>query len=114
LRLKLPAFCIGVFWLQQQPSLPDAAWLWALPLVLTPFLLPHFERAWPRQVRMLAVLASCAVLGFAWAGWRAQARMADALPPAWEGVDVRVVGVVAGLPDRDAHGERFDFRVENY
>ncbi len=61
---------------------------------------------------MLAVLASCAVLGFAWAGWRAQARMADALPPAWEGVDVRVVGVVAGLPDRDAHGERFDFRVE--
>ncbi len=61
---------------------------------------------------MLAVLASCAVLGFAWAGWRAHARMADALPPAWEGVDVRVVGVIVGLPDRDTHGERFDFRVE--
>lgn len=112
MRLKLFAFCIGVFWLQQQPSLPDAAWLWALPLLLTPFLLPHFEHVWLKRARMLAVLAGCIALGFAWAGWRAHARMADALPPAWEGVDVRIEGVVAGLPDRDSRGERFDFRVE--
>lgn len=112
MRPKLLAFCLGVIWLQQQPSLPDAAWLWALPLVFTPFLLPRAEQAWPQRVRTLGVLAACLVLGFAWAGWRAHMRMADALPPAWEGVDVHVVGVIAGLPDRDAHGERFDFRVE--
>jgi competence protein ComEC len=112
LRLKLLAFCAGVFWLQQLPDLPDAAWLWALPLILGPFLLPDFKYAWLRHARMLAVLASCVALGLAWAGWRAHARMADALPPAWEGVDVEVIGVVAGLPDRDVHGERFDFRVE--
>lgn len=92
--------------------MPDVAWLWALPLVLTPFLLPRFERGWTKQARMLALLASCVALGFAWAAWRAHVRMADALPPAWEGVDVKVAGVIAGLPDRDAHGERFDFRVE--
>lgn len=112
MRLKLLAFCAGVFWLQQLPDLPDAAWLWALPLILGAFLLPDFKYAWLRHARMLAVLASCVALGLAWAGWRAHARMADALPPAWEGVDVEVIGVIAGLPDRDAHGERFDFRVE--
>jgi competence protein ComEC len=113
LRLKLLGFSFGVFWLQQQPSLPDAAWLWALPLAISPFLLPRFERSWLKQARMLAVLASCAALGFAWAAWRAHVRMADAPPAAWQGVDVRVEGVVASLPERDGHGERFDFRVEN-
>lgn len=112
MRLKLAGFSVGVFWLQLQPSLPDAAWLWALPLVLTPFLLPPSKLPWLNRARMFIVLACCAVLGFAWAGWRAHARMAESLPPAWEGVDVQVVGVVASLTDRDTHGERFDFRVE--
>ena len=38
--------------------------------------------------------------------------MADALPASWQGVDIHIEGVVAGLPERDTHGERFDFRVE--
>ncbi len=112
MRLNLAGFALGVFWLQQQPVLPHAAWLWALPLIASPFLLPHSERVWLKRARTLLIFAGCVALGFAWAGWRAHVRMADALPPAWEGVDVRIEGVVAGLPDRDTHGERFDFRVE--
>lgn len=112
MRLNILAFSIGIFWLQQQPELPGAAWLWALPLIITPFWLPRFERAWQDHARILIVFAACAVLGFAWAGWRAHLRMADALPAAWQGVDVRIEGVVASLPERDARGERFDFRVE--
>jgi len=112
LRLNLLAFSIGIFWLQQQSALPAAVWLWALPLIVTPFWLPGFERVWQKRARALAVFAVCIALGFAWAAWRAHLRMADALPAAWQGVDVRIEGVVASLPERDAHGERFDFRVE--
>lgn len=112
MRLKLLAFCSGVWLLQQQPALPDAAWLWTLPLVITAFWLPRFERAWQQQARILLVFAACAALGFAWAAWRAHERMVDALPAAWQGVDVGIEGVVASMPERDTHGERFDFRVE--
>lgn len=112
MRLELAGFSLGVLWLQWQPALPDVAWLWALPLVLAVFTLPRFERAWLKHARRAFLFVACFALGFAWAGWRAHSRMAEALPLAWEGVDVRVVGVVSGLPNRDTHGERFDFRVE--
>jgi competence protein ComEC len=112
LRLNLLAFCAGIFWLQQQSALPAPEWLWALPLVITPFLLLRPDSTWLKQARVLAVLASCFALGFSWAAWRAHVRMDDMLPAARQGVDIRVEGVVVSLPDRDTHGERFDFRVE--
>lgn len=112
MRSRLVAFAAGVWLLQQQPELPGRQWLWLLPLVLTPLLLPAGRGGMQGYARQFLLILVCAALGFAWAGTRAQLRMADALPPAWEGVDLQVVGVVAGLPDRDAHGERFDFRVE--
>ena len=52
-------------------------------------------------------------LGFAWAGWRAHLRLADALPAEWEGRDVTLTGIVAALPHRFAQGERFEFTVES-
>ncbi|MEW6134047.1 MAG: DNA internalization-related competence protein ComEC/Rec2 [Pseudomonadota bacterium] len=112
MRPRLVAFAAGVWLLQQQPALPGTQWLWLLPLALTPLVLPEGRTGMQRYLRRFLVVLACAALGFAWAGWRAQLRLADSLPSAWEGVDVRVAGVVAGLPDRDAHGERFDFRVE--
>jgi competence protein ComEC len=114
MRFYFLAFALGIWLLQQQPQLPDALWLWALPLLITPYLLPQNEipHRW-RIARQLLIALSCAALGFAWAGWRAQARMADALPAAWQGVDIRIEGVVADLPERDTRGERFDFRVES-
>ena len=57
------------------------------------------------------MLAS-ALGGFGYAAWRAEIRLADALPEAWEGVDVALVGVVDDLPDRAAHGVRFALSVE--
>ena len=99
--------------LQQQPYLPDSRWLWALPLLATPLFFSRSEIAWQRYARQILIVLVSLAMGFAWAGWRAQMRMADALPAAWQGVDVRIEGVVAGLPDRDTSSERFDFRVEN-
>jgi len=37
-------------------------------------------------------------MGFAYAAWRAEARLADALPRALEGHDVTLTGIVTGLP----------------
>ncbi len=112
MRVSLLAFALGVWLLQQQPQLPDVRWLWALPLFVAPFFLPDSTQDWRRYSRLALIAFACVAVGFAYAGWRAQMRMADALPWAWQGVDVRVEGVVADLPDRDTQGERFNFRVE--
>jgi competence protein ComEC len=51
-------------------------------------------------------------LGFNYAAWRAELRLADALPPQWEGVDLRVAGIVDDLPQPVERGARFTFAVE--
>lgn len=112
MRLTLIAFAAGIWLLQQQPELPDARWLWVLPLLVTPFSLPPGKQTWQKGLRTSLLMLACVALGFGWAAARAYLRMSDSLPPAWQGVDIRVEGVVASLPDRDSRGERFDFRVE--
>lgn len=112
MRIYLLAFAFGVWLLQQQPQLPDVRWLWALPLFMTPFLVSASSKTWVNYSRLALIALACVTIGFAYASWRAQMRMADALPWAWQGVDVRVEGVVADLPDRDTQGERFNFRIE--
>jgi competence protein ComEC len=64
---------------------------------------------------LLCVLSciSCVLLGFAWAAWRAEFRLADELPEDWEVRDIQVVGVVAALPQHFERGERFAFDVES-
>jgi len=112
MRLILIAFCLGVWWLQQQPELPPARWLWLLPLLLSVLWLPAFSRPVIEFFRRLAVLSLCVALGFAWAAWRADARLAERLPAQWQGVDIALVGVIADLPHANARGERFVFDVE--
>lgn len=109
MRSNIIAFALGVCLLQQQPQLPPLAWA----LVLAPLL-----AAWwwlrPRAAVAAALLAGAmfAAAGFfhaaAWAQWR----LAERLPQQWEGVDVAVTGVVAGLPQPFERGVRFDFDVE--
>ncbi len=58
------------------------------------------------------VAAAASVLGFGYAAWRAESRLADQLPPQWEGVDIAVVGIVDELPQSSSRGTRFAFAVE--
>ena len=51
--------------------------------------------------------------GFAYAGWRADVRLADALAPEWEGCDVEVVGAIDEMPQVAEDGEHFAFVVES-
>jgi len=101
------AFALGVFLLQTQAQLPDPL-LWSLPALL--LCLPAWRwRRWP--ARLLLVIGACG-LGFGWAAWRAELRLADQLGALWEGRDVAVVGVVAGLPQDFERGVRFEFAIE--
>lgn len=114
MRLAILAFACGVIFLQWQAALPATALLFSgaaagIFVLLGP-------ASWSRRLsllsRLLVVLAA-ALLGFVWAGWRAQVRLADELPVAWEVRDIQLVGVIAGLPQRFERGERFVFDIES-
>lgn len=112
MRFALIAFCLGIWLLQQQTELPSVRWLWLLPLLSGVLLLPHSHHRLPEFLRRVGVALLCAALGFAWAGWRADQRLAERLPDHWQGVDIEVTGMVTDLPHANARGERFLLEVE--
>ena len=107
------AFALGTWLLQQQASLPNVLWLYTLPAAA--FGVALFARREPPPWRHAARV--CALLLAGWAGfcvallW-AHVRLADALPAALEGRDLRVSGVIAELPQPVERGTRFLFQVE--
>jgi competence protein ComEC len=111
MRLGILCFVAGAWWLQQQAALPDIRWFWALAALglaaaaLRPNTTPR------RLARGVCLGAGCLALGFAWAAWCAQHRLADELPARWEGRDISIAGVVAGLPQVYERGVRFEFDV---
>ena len=121
MRCLLLAFALGVLALQQQAELPavgHAAWI-AAPLALALLLGIPAARAkpqWRHDAAAYATLSCTAVAfalaGFFYAAWRAEVRLADALPSAWEGRDIDVRGVIDELPQPGERGTRFVLAVE--
>jgi competence protein ComEC len=110
MRVFVIAFASGTFALQCMESLPTwpvAAFGGALLLAA------YLTRDRHVVLRVVAAAASGAVLGYGVAAWRAQERLADALPRAWEGRDVELAGVVASLPQTSSRGTRFLLDVES-
>jgi hypothetical protein len=113
LRAILAASALGVLALQQQAELPRAiALLWvSLPLALA---IAAFiaSRLWSGDahglLRVAAVGGAAIAVGFAGFhyAWRAQIRLADELPSAWEGRDIELVGIVDELPQTTDRGLR--------
>jgi competence protein ComEC len=64
-------------------------------------------------VRACALLLGAACLSFGACGLRGVAYADQALDPALEGKDVRVVGLVAAMPQRNEDGVRFRLEVES-
>lgn len=110
IRLGILAFALGAAWLQTRPVLPPLALAWVnLPLALLAFWLPSRGAAeWLRRglIWLLAFL-----LGYCYAAWRAELRLSDSLPQAWEGRQVALTGRVLDLPEKTARGWRFRFAV---
>ncbi|QNM97864.1 DNA internalization-related competence protein ComEC/Rec2 [Chitinimonas koreensis] len=106
MRLAIIAFVAAVVWLQWQASLPPlhGALLPALPALACAAWLPRWRRpAW---------LIVAAALGVAYAGWRAETRLAQWLPAGLETRPLEIEGLVAGLPQPSRYGPRFRFAVE--
>jgi competence protein ComEC len=66
-----------------------------------------------RWVSLLMMAGMAAVFGFGQAGWRAVAFAEQAIDSRLEGVDVRITGVIAAMPQRDESGIRFRLDVES-
>lgn len=113
MRSAILAFVFGVWCLQQMPQLPGLHWVF---LLLLPVCLAW--GLWARgslllaSIQRISVLCSAILAGFFFAAGWAQYRLSDALPPAWEGQDIQLVGVVASLPQLQERSERFLFDVE--
>lgn len=109
LQLALLAFALGVVMLQAQAALPDPHLALCMPLfALLWCLLAHRTRS---AFVLLALAAGSG--GFFYAAWRAELRLADALPAASEGRDILLVGVIDELPQSTDRGTRFAFAVES-
>jgi len=124
LPVALFAFAAGATLLQWQPVLPSAP-----PLLIAAGVLAGIALALGRVAASLAVAGAAAapfaavvvgalvavtagLQGFGYAAWRAETRLADALPPEWEGVDIALTGIVDELPQSSPRGTRFAFAVE--
>lgn len=68
---------------------------------------------WRRRRLFVLAVMGAALLAFGGAGWRADVRLADALPAGLEGIDLSVTGVVTSLPQQGGSGTRFRFEVEH-
>ena len=122
MRLAALAFACGVWLLQSQAALPSAVLCLALgSLAVASAALAWFSGRWRfqaggdtalRTARRGLVCVAVFIAGFLWAAGYAHWRLADALDPAWEGRDVTLTGVVAGLPQPFERGAGFDFDVE--
>jgi competence protein ComEC len=100
----------GVLALQQTPALPGYG---LAILCLGAALGALMLRLRQRRAAFLLALAAGFLVGFGWAEWRAQTRLAEQLAPEWEGRDISLTGRIVSLPVEFDMGQRFVFQVES-
>lgn len=113
MRLLSISFALGTVLLQMQPALPPVSLWWLVAPALA--MAAAFFRPQRRALRILVRISAavlCLFCGFLWAAWFATQRLNDQLPLAIEGTDVRIVGVIAELPQPYERSLRFTFDVE--
>ncbi len=112
MRLNIVLFVLGTWLLQQQAELPGMAAAWALSAAVVVPWLARRQNTAARVAGQILLKALYLGLGFFWAAWCAQLRLADALPADWEGKDIQLIGVVASLPQSYERSVRFELDGE--
>ncbi|MBK7472323.1 MAG: ComEC family competence protein [Betaproteobacteria bacterium] len=127
MRTLILGFALGIWLLQVQPALPEAPLRWAGALLagLMLAMAAAIRRdagararvarpLWSVALARLLCVAAGATAGFLYAAIAAERRLADELPARWEGQDIRVAGIVSGLPavNQSDRSVRFAFDVE--
>lgn len=69
---------------------------------------------WRNRLPRMGWLWLLVGVAMAWGstGWRASSFQAQAMPSVWEGRNLRITGVIDGMPQRTERGQRLPFRVE--
>ncbi|KON79754.1 DNA internalization-related competence protein ComEC/Rec2 [Azoarcus sp. PA01] len=111
MRMSIIAFALGVWLCQGLPELPGTGSLVVL-LAAGGAVVAAVWRAGARM-RLAGMCLLALAAGFVWSAGRAQWRLADELPMAWEGRDVVVTGVIDELPRTLDRSVRFVLRVES-
>ena len=113
----LIAFASGALACQFLPEVPDWPWgigcllaLIAVGLLYTLRLKHTSKRS---HYNLVLMVMAALVAGMSYTCWRSAAVLADSLPEAAMGRNLRLTGVVDTLPDRTARGQRFQLRVES-
>ncbi len=109
LRGLIIAFALGAAWLQTRPVLPALVWASMLPLLL--IVRASLVHRLNRHVDFLLAMLLAFGMGYFYAAWRAEIRLADSLPRQWEGRNVALTVRVLGLPEATPSGLRFVARV---
>ena len=107
MRLFVLAFALGTLLLQHAAELPDGR----VAFVGVAALLAMWITRMP-MLRVVLVCAAGLAIGIGYAAWRAEVRLADELPRAWEGRDVVLAGHIASLPQLLEGGTRFLLEVD--
>ena len=97
----------GAAWLQSQAGLPAQMICTGLLLLCVALISISF------LCRPVLLLCAGLAMGIGWSGLLAHNRLAEVLPEALEGKDLRVSGIIASLPDQLERGQRFVFEVEH-
>ncbi len=107
--LNTLAFVAGVFFVQQLAELPTIYWLSIAVQFALSLLFLRFITQFPPLSKTFLSLVAIFLLGISWASVRAQLRLADELPYAWEQQAILLAGVVASVPEVSERGDDFDF-----
>jgi len=109
----------GAWLLQMAAALPGwSAWGWFVAAMAGGVLAfctaksKRMRSAWQARMFLVPGFVAALLAGYAYAAWRADLRLADALDGGLEGRDLLLTGVVASLPDDNGDGVRFVFEVE--
>lgn len=108
----IAGFVAALLWLHQQAALPDT-WQQGGMLLLALSMAGGYG-LWRRRprLRMVCLCVLAVLCGLLWGSWRAELRLAQALPTTLEGEDVVVSGTIAAMPQRTERGWRFEFAVD--
>lgn len=116
--MAIIGFAFGVGTMQLLPALPGKSLLLGGTILLLVIVLAIGSiagRAHKAQVGpayRVAIVLIAVASGFAWSAWRAEWRLADALPMQWESRDLVVTGVISGLPRYMERSVRFELAVD--
>lgn len=114
-RVALVCFAAGTWALQQSAELPSLCGGLGIGVAslslcaLVPRALHRIQWPWGR---VLWFMCAAFLAGYSWAAWRAQLRLAYALPLEFERRDIQATGIIASVPLTDARRTRFVFKIE--